>query len=489
MKKGGKYTNKKPLIVVSICAVVLLVLSSLSNVVGYQSQNIKNQSLASRGIWLYVGGSGPGNYTRIQDAINASSDGDTVFVFSGTYPGHVHINKSISLIGENKNTTIIEGGWGSLVYISSSLVLVTGFMIRDCGWYESYAVHSYRDHTTIIGNILTKNIIGGIGVFSSYNLIANNSFIDNPGGVVIGGDHNIVTENIFESNKYDGVDVIWRHPEIPLPSSDNSILGNIFNNNGGGIDISYGNNTLISSNIITNNSCGIYASYVCTNYSTNNTTIENNTIVNNNYGIVFHNVNNSCVYHNFFKNIVYQASDDNYLGGMNNWDNGYPDGGNFWSNYTGSDDYSGPHQDIPGSDGIGDIPYEIIGFGGIDSKDRYPLMYPFGPYPDFSVCSHGGFGISIDITNTGDRDATDFGWNVTVTGGVFGFVNLSENGSLDTLKIAETFPITVTPFGIGTFTIVIVVDALNAKNQIFKGHGFLVVSMVFPILKPIVTPR
>ena len=33
---------------------------------------------------LYVGGSGEGNYTKIQDAINDSSDGDTVFVYNGT---------------------------------------------------------------------------------------------------------------------------------------------------------------------------------------------------------------------------------------------------------------------------------------------------------------------------------------------------------------------------------------------------------------------
>lgn len=441
------------------------------------------------GKWLYVGGSGPGNYSRIQDAINASSDGDTVFVFSGTYPGHVHINKSISFIGENKNTTIIEGSWGSYVEVYASPVLITGFTIRNFGFDHSGGITIVFGHATIIGNILTQNIKYGVTAYGGYNLIANNSFIVNPHGVVIMGDHNIVTENIFESNNFSGVVLECCYDDSPIPSSDNTIFGNIFNNNGGGIDISYGNNTLISSNIITNNSCGIYASYVCTNYSTNNTTIENNTIVNNNYGIVFHNVNNSCVYHNFFKNIVYQASDDNYLGGINNWDNGYPDGGNFWSNYTGSDDYSGPHQDIPGSDGIGDTPYEIIGFGGIDSKDRYPLMYPFGPHPKFSVSGHGGLGISITMTNTGDRDATDFRLKVTVTGGVFGFVNLSENGSLDTLKIGETFPITVMPFGIGTFTIAIVVDALNAKNQIFKGHGFLVVSMVFPILKLIVTPR
>ncbi|MCK4443471.1 MAG: hypothetical protein KAW09_02940, partial [Thermoplasmata archaeon] len=34
---------------------------------------------------LFVGGSGPGNYTTIQGAIDAASLQDTVFVYNGTY--------------------------------------------------------------------------------------------------------------------------------------------------------------------------------------------------------------------------------------------------------------------------------------------------------------------------------------------------------------------------------------------------------------------
>jgi nitrous oxidase accessory protein NosD len=57
----------------------------------------------------------------------------------------------------------------------------------------------------------------------------------------------------------------------------------------------------------------------------------------------------------------------------NTWDNGYPSGGNYWSDYSGVDEYSGPYQNETGSDGIGDTPYII------DEKncDRYPLITPF----------------------------------------------------------------------------------------------------------------
>jgi len=63
----------------------------------------------------------------------------------------------------------------------------------------------------------------------------------------------------------------------------------------------------------------------------------------------------------------------------NVWNDGYPSGGNYWSDYTGVDEKSGPNQDQPGSDGIGDTPYFIDGY----NQDRYPLMYPRGPWDDW----------------------------------------------------------------------------------------------------------
>ena len=61
---------------------------------------------------------------------------------------------------------------------------------------------------------------------------------------------------------------------------------------------------------------------------------------------------------------------------MNFWDNGYPDGGNFWSDYNGSDIKSGVLQDVSGSDGIGDLPYRI--FPKAKVSDNYPLMQHVG---------------------------------------------------------------------------------------------------------------
>jgi nitrous oxidase accessory protein NosD len=67
----------------------------------------------------------------------------------------------------------------------------------------------------------------------------------------------------------------------------------------------------------------------------------------------------------------------------NTWDAGYPSGGNYWSDYTGLDLYSGPYQNLTGSDGIGDSVYRI----DADNIDRYPLMqqYPIPEFPSFLI--------------------------------------------------------------------------------------------------------
>ena len=92
-------------------AVGIILLFVATGIIPSIAQNIEKPLPASRGNWLYVGGSGPGNYTRIQDAIDNASNGDTVFVYSGWYNNSdLSINKSISVIGEGRDTTFIRSG-------------------------------------------------------------------------------------------------------------------------------------------------------------------------------------------------------------------------------------------------------------------------------------------------------------------------------------------------------------------------------------------
>lgn len=104
--------------------------------------------------------------------------------------------------------------------------------------------------------------------------------------------------------------------------------------------------------------------------SSNNSVIRNN-IANNNYGVLLDFSSGNRIFHNNFANNTVQA----YTHGSsaNMWDDGYPSGGNYWSDYEGPDLYEGLYQNEIGSDGIGDAPYAI----NEDNTDHYPLMKPF----------------------------------------------------------------------------------------------------------------
>ncbi len=102
--------------------------------------------------------------------------------------------------------------------------------------------------------------------------------------------------------------------------------------------------------------------------------IRNNVITDNNRGIYLYYSSGNNIYHNRLLGNLIQAYDNT---GENLWDDGYPSGGNYWSDYSGVDLYSGIDQDQAGSDGICDEPYNIAGGG---AQDRYPLYE--GPSAD-----------------------------------------------------------------------------------------------------------
>ena len=113
--------------------VCMLLIGTTLTVSGTVSEKINPTPLVS-GNTLYVGGSGPNNYTKIQDAIDNSSHGDTVFVYNGTYIENVKINKSIRLIGEDKNTTYVYGNtthWDKIFKLTTGNIEIKGFTVQN----------------------------------------------------------------------------------------------------------------------------------------------------------------------------------------------------------------------------------------------------------------------------------------------------------------------------------------------------------------------
>jgi parallel beta-helix repeat protein len=211
---------------------------------------------------LYVGGSGEGNYTKIQDAIDDALDGDIVYVFddSSPYYENIIVDKPVFLIGEDKETTIVYGNdIGNVIEIISDGVTLSGFkVINDKTENGNYAcIDIYANYTEVSFNIIENSKETGIGVrYSHYyhkylyyhgNVISNNIIRSNylAGIYLTQCTYSEITNNIILDN-YVGI--------ATYLANDNIISGNeIINNNAEGISIFQSDNNEISGNNITNN--------------------------------------------------------------------------------------------------------------------------------------------------------------------------------------------------------------------------------------------
>ena len=183
-----------PIFVIGIFALGLIIGIS---VIKENNANIINET-SSKGKILYVGGSGPNNYTSIQDAINDANDGDTIFVYSGIYYENVVINKSITLVGEDKETTIIDGGYaGDVVRIVCEKVNISGFKIR-CG---NSGITASTNNNKICDCDVNNNRFEGIWFsFSHYNSIYDCEVCNNGGGIWLDYSNNNLIYNCDINN-------------------------------------------------------------------------------------------------------------------------------------------------------------------------------------------------------------------------------------------------------------------------------------------------
>lgn len=275
-----------------LCLLIVSVffLSSLTTI---SARNLNSLSLDT----IYIDGdagcdeTGDGSeqhpYKTIQKGIDVANKGDSVYVYSGNYD-KIKIDKSITLQGENKDTTIIDGNRARFVVdITADEVHFTGFRVIN-GW---------------------------IGIFvnsSSYCVLSGNDVM-------------------YNSHNLDGYKFGYG---IYL---DGDVKSNCSNN-------------IVKENNITNNRAGLFVAWATDNK----------------------------IYHNNFKdNEAFNAGTNSLMTDYpNQWDNGYPSGGNYWDNYPGSDNCHGKFQILPGSDGIGDSGFRFDFFSS-NNSDYYPLMQPY----------------------------------------------------------------------------------------------------------------
>jgi len=218
------------------------------------------------------------------------------------------------------------------------------------------------------GNVVDANVVNGKPLI--YLEGASDYIVENAGQVILINCRDIRVENLDLSNTDVGVEL--------LGTNNTRIFGNnITANNRDGITLdSSSNNNISRNNITANNNAGIVLWY-----SSNFNSISVNNITNSWDGIgLYRSLNNRIFHNNFINNAQQVVCADSSFGNV--WDDGYPSGGNYWSDYNGTDFYSGPYQSETGSDGMGDMPYIIDG----NNNDRYPLIHPYGyvPSPDLN---------------------------------------------------------------------------------------------------------
>ena len=303
----------------------------------------KSSQPTSRGNWLYVGGSGPGNYSKIQDAINDSSNGDTVFVYddSSPYYENVVVNKSIDLVGEDRNSTVVDGGRnGDVVFISADNISIDGFTIQNSGdkyddagvhlrsnfsivrnmkiWNDSRGIYLYHScNNQVVNNTINQNREEGVvlGFHSDYNMIYGNiiGWLNRVGVELLASNmNNTFSYNVIEQNQDEGVILFTSHNNRFLSntirrngqdgifihdSMNNNITKNTINANGGsGVSIqsvASPKNSILK-NTISYNYYGIFFLGI------SNTTISENIITGNTYGIGLEGSLNNTILKNFF---------------------------------------------------------------------------------------------------------------------------------------------------------------------------------------------
>lgn len=285
----------------------------------------------------------PDDFATIQEAINNATPGDMIFVSSGLYHERVVINKTVMLVGENRETTIVDGGFaGSVFQITADNVSVTGFKLQNTGWkWGRSGVEVYNaDYCEIKGNF----------VFLTCHQIRLNC---SRGSKIIGNIVSAPTRDPFPRSAYG----------IRLENSADCLIeNNTVSNNIGGIHLQNTTNCTVIRNLFFQNSQGIRLYSPCVDNKIVANTVCNNTsdgmieAMPRNQTLI----GNSFVHNNFVNNsqpFIYKVA-----GCI--WDDGFE--GNYWARYNGSD---------LDRDGIGDMPYDV----GLD-QDQYPLMGIFASF-------------------------------------------------------------------------------------------------------------
>jgi len=384
-------------------------ISSIDNITYTFTGNINDSIIVQRsnitidGNGYTLQGTGSGTGLLLSDIYNITVKNTNVKNF--TYGVYVSSSSCISIYENNitnnwygiwpyySSNGIIAGNnitnneFGTLLFFSSFINISGNYMAKNN--IDGIWVY-YSSNNSVMGNIITASNDDGISLeSSSNNTITSNNITESieHGIALYESSNNSIYGNIMTRNHFHGI--------IVKTSSNNSVYGNnITANDWDGVNILDAANNKVYENTMEKNERGIsvfqssnynnvYENNIANNKygihvweSSNYNSIVGNDITNNWYGIYLSYSSNNSIYHNNFVNNTRQAFVE--LAPSNIWDDDYPSGGNYWSDYDGVDVFGGSYQNEIGNDGIGDAHYTI----NANNTDNYPLM---GMFSDFNA--------------------------------------------------------------------------------------------------------
>jgi len=486
------------------------------NIIG-ELIDVERGNIVIDGNGCSVQGIGNGNGFTVDHVNNVTIKNMNIANFSSG----ISIENSNSTFVTEDNITYCSNYGVSAIFSNNSTVSTSNVTSCSYGGGGAGIFSDLSNYTVFSYNNVSDNNVGGIKMWSGlYNAINGNTVTGNNGtGIDIRGPYNAINGNTVTGNNGTGIYIQGSSSDL---IEDNTVIGNLgvgisisgspneemnnntVNDNNNGVWLDTCDNALVNGSILCgNHGTGIILESsefgnVTSNQILDNTVygiwldqsregsvqgnrLENSTIgiemiavrdffLTDNYianqsdcaiwmGIAYVPSYSNSIYHNEFvdnKNLVHIEANSGA-----SWNDVYPSGGNYWSDYTGNDTEKGPYQNITGQDGIGDTPYVIAA----NVYDYYPLSPFTQPSHDigilnpeqwktvvfqgFPLCTYGSIinygnndenvsiiayanGVPFDSKNstlqaktwntTGFTFTSSFGWNTT---GLVKYVNYS----------------------------------------------------------------
>lgn len=360
----------------------------------------------------------PGDFPTIQAAINGAGSGDTIQVSAGTYYERVVVNKSVTLLGEGRETTVLDGEFKleTIIKVTANDVKVSGFELRKTGWgWARAGVEIYgADNCTVTNNLLYHT--------------AHQIRLDRSQGTKVVGNVITAPSHPFPQSAY-GIRV--------ENSVDCLVEGNNVSNNIGGIHLENATGCSVIGNYVFQNGQGIRLYSPC-----QDNRILGNTVFNNSYdGMIEAMPGNQTLEGNIFVHNNFVNNSERFIYKVEGclWDDGNE--GNYWTAYQGVD---------LNSDGVGDSAYQV----GLE-QDNHPLM---GQYREYEV-QKGDDAFKIGLIC--NSSVSGFHYNGTVVN----FSVVGENGTSGFCRVRVPVSLVSQPFQVFVNGTAVSYDLLPISNN------------------------